>query len=652
MKDGWQRRAPAVVAVLSAMAFVVFVAYMPVAILADASYDDAWFWWRGETIASGDWLGAYDKSTLMKGPGYPLFLAFTHLMGLSLMTTQALLYAAACLLLGTAVQRISGRTWLALLVVLALQWHPAALVWNRVLRDNIGAAQLLIALACLLHFLHACHAGRRGWGWAGLAGLVLGWMWTTREDVVWVVPGVLLLLLAAVTSAWRIPGGRRRAGVGIACVALAFGGWMALVATTNLAKYGAFVTVETREGAYADAMSALQRVRVGEPVPYVPVPAKVREAVYAVSPAFARLRPHLEVPGSPWTRTGCRLYPHSCGDYAGGWFMWALRDAVSAIGVYRSAPEAEAYYRQVADEINAACEDRRLHCATTFVGSIPPIAASQWQDMPGHLAKALSMLAWQRIGEGQTESHVKSPRVRAMWKFVGEPRVPDPADTLGVSATGWFRDPQGGWVQARCKGVEEAIAIERLPSPDIARHFKDPGADRSRFAIALPTVADCAIEPTCGTGSAQLAAVAAGTREFAMDAGRLRFDSVHESLPQSAEAPMSARWIRHGIGLVYAAILPWLSLAGLLAFAWASIRALRRRRIEPLYALAAAAWCLAAARAGMLALVEMSSFPALHVHYMQPGFPMFLLAAIVSLALVSPLLSQWHARRQGRATPS
>lgn len=651
MEEKWRRWAPAAVAMLSAITFVVFVAYMPVAILADASHDDAWFWWRAETIASGHWLGDYDKSTLMKGPGYPLFLALTHGLGLSLMTTQALLYAGACLLLGTALQRISGRAWLALLVVVALTWHPSALVWNRVLRDNIGAAQLLVIVGCLLHFLHASRAGRRGWGWATLAGLVSGWMWTTREDVVWVVPGVMVLLLVAVSSAWRIPGGRRRAGVGIACVGLAFAGWMALVATANLVKYGAFVTVETREGAYADAMSALQRVRVGEPVPYVPVPAKVREAVYEVSPAFARLRPYLEDRGSPWTATGCRLYPHSCGDYAGGWFMWALRDAVDAIGGYGSAPQAEAYYRQVADEIDAACHDRSLHCPTTLVGSIPPIAASQWQGMPGHLAKALSMLAWQRIGEGQTESHVGSPRFREMWEFVGEPRVPDPADTLGVAATGWFRDGQGGWVQARCDGVEEAIAIERRPSPDIVRHFNDPGADRSRFTIALPAIADCAIEPTRGTGSAQLAAVSAGTRDFALGAGRLRLDSVHESLPQSAEAPMSARWIRHGIGLVYAAVLPWLSLAGLLAFAWASIRALRLRRIEPLYALAATAWCLAAARAGMLALVEMSSFPALHVHYMHPAFPMFLLAAIVSLALVSPLLAQWRTRRKGQATP-
>lgn len=633
-RNGWRRWLPAMVAVLSTIAFIVFVTCLPVAILADASHDDAWFWQRSEAIVAGHWLGAYDQSTLMKGAGYPLFLALAHALGLSVMTAQALLYAGACLLLGTAVQRMCGRRWLALLVVLALQWHPAALVWNRVLRDNIGAAQLLLVLACLLLFLHADRVNRRGWGWAALAGLALGWMWTTREDVVWVLPGLLLLLLAAGAQARRDRAGWRRLGTGLACIALASGGWMSLVASANSVKYGAFVTVETRDGAFADALSALQRVRVGEPVSHVPVPARVREAIYVASPAFARLRPHLEDSRSHWTRSGCRLYPHSCGDYAGGWFMWALRDAASAIGAYRSASEAESFYRQLADEVEAACDDGRLACASPMAGAIPPIAASQWRTMPGHVATALRMLTWQGIGEGQTESHAASSRARAMWEFVGEPLVPDPAGTMGPVVVGWFHDPRGGWLHARCAGVEGTIEIERRPSPDVARHFNDPGADRSRFAVPLPAIEGCAIHSSAGTRLADLAdATAAGTRAFAVGGARLRLDALHEGIPRHAEAPMAARWIRHFIGLAYGTVLPWLTLAGVLAFAWASIRALRRRWFEPMYALAATAWCMAAARAGLLALVEMSSFPALKVHYMQPAFPMLLLAAILSLAL-------------------
>ena len=626
------------VAMLSTVAFVVFAASLPVAVLADARYDDAWFWLRAESIVAGHWLGAYDQTTLMKGAGYPLFLAATHALGLSLMTTQALLHAVACLLLGIAVHRMSGRPWLALLLVLALQWHPAALLWNRVLRDNIGGAQLLLALACVLLFLHAILAGRRGWGWAALAGLVLGWMWTTREDVVWVLPGLALLLLASVAQAWRVRSGWLRPGVGLVLIALAFAGWMSLVASANRVKYGVAVTVETREGAFGDALAALQRVRVGEPVPHVPVPRHVREAAYAASPAFARLRPRLEAPGAQWTGNGCRLYPHSCGDYAGGWFIWALRDAVAAIGAYGTAPDADAYYRQVADEIDAACDQGRLACARPLAGSIPPIAPSQWRDMPGHATTAMAMLAWQGVGEGQTESHVRSPRARPMWEFIGRPLVPDPADTLGSSAVGWFHDPQGGWVQARCEGMDGAIAIERRPSPDIARAFKDPDAGRSRFAVALPAMRGCDLESTRGAGAADLGGVTARARTFALGEARLHFDSVHEGIPAHAEAPMAARWIRHYIGLAYRAVLPWLSLAGLLAFCWATILALRQRRLQPMYALAAAAWCLAASRAGLLMLVEMSSFPALKVHYMQPAFAMLLLAAILSLAL--PVLAR------------
>src|SRR5690606_14631099 len=128
----------------------------------------------------------------------------------------------------------------------------------------------LIALACLLYFLYAPRAGKRGWRWAVLAGLVFAWLWSTREDAIWVLPGVALLVLAHAAAAWRGRIGRRRLGVGLALMAFAFAGWLSLVAGVNMAKYGVFTTVDTRATAYRDALSALQRVRVGAPVHQVP----------------------------------------------------------------------------------------------------------------------------------------------------------------------------------------------------------------------------------------------------------------------------------------------------------------------------------------------------------------------------------------------
>src|SRR5690606_24043390 len=121
---------------------------------------------------------------------------------------QALLHATACLLFGYAVYRVTGRGGVALVLVLALQWHPAALSWTRVVRDNVSAAQVLLVLSGVLMMW----AARRRWSglaWATLAGASLGWFWTTREDGLWLLPGIVMLVVVAAgylvrhRAAWR-----------------------------------------------------------------------------------------------------------------------------------------------------------------------------------------------------------------------------------------------------------------------------------------------------------------------------------------------------------------------------------------------------------------------------------------------------------------
>lgn len=107
-------------------------------------------------------------------------------------------------------------------------------------------------------------------------------------------------------------------------------------------------------------------------------------------------------------------------------------------------------------------------------------------------------------------------------------------------------------------------------------------------------------------------------------------------LPSTAASPMALRWMKYWIGLGYGFVLPWLWLAGLAAFALASIDAVRRRRLDPLLVLASAAWSLLFARGLMMVLVDMTSFPAIKVHYLQPAYGMLVIAAFASLALLRP----------------
>jgi hypothetical protein len=96
-----------------------------VAMFHSADYDAGLFVRQAENLLSGLWLGPYDNLTLLKGPFYPVWIAFGWLIGLPILVTQGLAYALSCLLLVRGL-----RPWLrsepaAYAVFLVILFNPA-----------------------------------------------------------------------------------------------------------------------------------------------------------------------------------------------------------------------------------------------------------------------------------------------------------------------------------------------------------------------------------------------------------------------------------------------------------------------------------------------------------------------------------------------
>lgn len=617
-------------AVLSTVTSMAVISQLPVSILASARLDDAWFWHRAASIGGGAWLGAYDQVTLMKGAGYPIFLALANSVGASITVAQAALYALATGMLAWAFHRTSGRLWLSVTLLLLVQWQPAAFAWGRVLRDNISAAQVLLVLACVMHFVASLRAGNRGLGWMGAAGLVGGWFWCTREDGVWILPGLIVLIAAILVSHWRNPREMRRVFSGTAMLIAGFCVVPTLVMASNKLHYGAFVTTDVNRGGFAAAMSALQRVRVGEVVPYAPVPEKVRNAAYNVSPTFARLRPVLEDASNPWLHSNCTFYRSACGDYAGGWFIWALRDAAASIEVYPSASESDAFYKQVAADISKACDEGQLHCVSEGLGLMPPVDQFQWQNATHSSLSFLRLLLWQEIRLPAVPSHVDHPEIAQMWRYVGEPAMPDAAQMLNTRVSGWFRGEDDDWLRGICKSSGERFPIERRASPDIALHFNDPSAAMNRFVATFPVIDGCAIEFTSGAGRLALSSIERDGQQYTAGGELLVIDALVPGIDASGSKATVPPLVRDNVGRIYEVVMPTLAISGLLAFFGACFVALRARRIDTLLVVAMAAWCMIICRIALLVLVDISSFPAVKVHYLQPAFPLLVAAAVAS----------------------
>ena len=351
--------------------------------IAGAAHDDRLFLLIAESIVRGDWLGAYSQMTLAKGPFYSLWIAVMYWVGIPLGLSVQMAYAGACALF-TRACRPAIRSGAALLAIYALLlWNPMsyeAPTMGRIIRQQIytplGVAIFagLVALYC-----RRDESLRRQLPWAVLLGVAFGCFWLTREESVWLVPSVVLLAGAALFWAFRsafLQGWIMLTSLVMAAffAALPIG----LVSWQNHRHYGWFGTVEFHAAEFKDAYGAMVRVKIGPDLDYVPVTRQAREAMYAVSPTFAKLQPYLEGDygrgwaGASFAMTGLPSEERQIGS---GWLMWALRDSVAAAGFCHNAREALNFYKHMAREINQACDDGRLPSYAKRSGFLP-----RWKD--------------------------------------------------------------------------------------------------------------------------------------------------------------------------------------------------------------------------------------------------------------------------------
>jgi hypothetical protein len=358
---------------------------VPVFVIA-TSHDDFLFVKLAYYLGAGRWLGAFDNLTLAKGMGYPIFILTSFLAGVPLKLAEHAAYLAAAGIAAWLVQRLTTYRWLAFTLFALLAFNPV--LWHpqlaRVIREG-----LYISLSFAVIMLAACAAARKQSPTPAIRGLLLialglvgALYWLTREEGVWLAPALALLLAAAAIRAWRerkhIGSASTLAAVrtGAACtlVLAVFAMPVCTVYAMNYWHYGAAILTEFQSLSFQAGYGALARIRHQNWQRYVVFPKDVREQAYAVSAAASELRPALDgATGETWRERGCvQTGINPCPEILGGWFMWALRDAVAQAGHYTSAQEALTFYDRIAVEINGACRDGRLTCEAAGVSIFPP----------------------------------------------------------------------------------------------------------------------------------------------------------------------------------------------------------------------------------------------------------------------------------------
>jgi hypothetical protein len=485
-----------------ALLYVFVITYQPLTLLADAALDDGIFIVQGRSLAEGRWLGSFNWLTLRTGPGYPFFLAINFWLGLPITLVHAIFFCGAVGLFSWAIKGISRSGLLGVSSFVLILWHPVFL-GTQAIRDTIYTGQLFLVFACaLVAFFIAEKRGTRVL-WGALTGVALGWFWLTREEGIWILPAAAFFLLLAIVRAHVLNASLRNVAIPAAltlvlflCVHFAFmsGNWLA---------YGSFVGVDIKERNFVAALQALQGVQYGPHVDHVPVPRAARERIYEVSPSFASLKPLIDPPQGPvWH--GCRVLPATCGDIAGGWFIWALRDAAAHAGHYRAPGEASAFFGRLASEVNEACRSGQLSCRGSAIPYMPRLSWLQIKQIPQRIAEA-AILVGRPAQLIDIDSAPSSGELSGALDFLNHPpHTPPQGDLQRIRLSGWYYSKDGIWPRFNVQtpdGQSVPMTLQFHPSPDIASYFGDTRATSSRFTMETNCNPDCTLSIKRGDGT-------------------------------------------------------------------------------------------------------------------------------------------------------
>jgi hypothetical protein len=219
---------------------------------------------------------------------------------------------------------------------------------------------------------------------------------------------------------------------------------------------------------------------------------------------------------------------------------------------------------------------------------------------------------------------------------------------------GWvyLPDHRSFAVQLYAGGDPLPFALHRAEGGDVAAHFHDPNAHGLRFDLAGICSMPCSLLVLAGDQATlvPLSAAATGAHRLAASGGTLYLDRVTifaGSEPTDSLPAWPRRLKLRLLELIFAAYhsaAPVLILAGLAAYLAMALWIVRGAR-SPLFIVETALLGGAVTLAAALSLMDVTAYPVISAHYVEPCFAFVLLFAAVAVTDFARQLTSWMMRR-------
>lgn len=617
---------------------------LPIYAISNALPDDGLMVSMAESLKNGQWLGAYQRLTLVKGIGYPLFLVTCSLLPFGYLSISSFFYTVSVLCMVYGVKPIF-RTYKSLAVLYTvLLFCPvgAALVtFQRVYRNSISAAQVLLIIGSFagMYFRREWPVKRQlPWVFGAVFGLVS--FYYTREDAIWILPFVLvvtLIYLGTVTFRyWRF--NKKDLFVRAFLILLPLFCMMGTgkaISFLNQHYYGTSAVNELNSGAFGEMMKTIYSVEDEKELKQTSVSRAKLEKLYENSPTLAGIRPQMDAQFAAW-----------CGDpeysriweVEDGWFFWILRDAMSDGGYYESPQTMENFCNSVTKELQMAISENRLKERPVM----PSAMMSPWRE--GYLEQTLwamwDLHLYANSYEGlytQAAYSVDDNRggIGKFEEITGNKAFCYENGKAEIS--GWYASSEDAVLLVRDVKGKTVKAVEWQESPDVAAYLQSIGRTADNASLCR---FEFQIEKGTYEGGLNLYGYDKNGKElfcYALTSGAEGFENAEEILrldycyflPNHNDHVAEISWkidLLNQIKELYALTGPYLWIAGAAAFIYVTVRMLlgikKGQKHLDIWLVLAGLLCSYLVLLGGIGYTHVSAFDAINATYLSAAYPM------------------------------
>lgn len=622
-----------------------FLVYdLPIYAISNALPDDGLMVYLAENLRNGQWLGSYQRMTLVKGIGYPLFLAISNILPFHYLSISSLFYTISVLCMVYGVKPLF-KTYKSLAVLYTvLLFSPVAaslFTFQRVYRNSISAAQVLLIIGSFagIYFRREWTVKRQlPWIFGAIIGLVS--FYYTREDAIWMMPFVLVVTLIYICTItyrfWRF--NKKDMFVRILIILLPLvcvAGTGKAIRFLNQHYYGTSVINELNDGAFAEMMKVIYSVEDEKELKQTSVSRAKLETLYENSPTLESIRDEMDIQLAAW-----------CGDeeyskiweVKDGWFFWILRDAMSDAGYYQSPQTMAEFCRNVTDELKSAIANGTFKERPTM----PSAMMSPWRK--GYLTDTFDAM-W--------KLHLYANSYEGLYTEAAY-SVDDDQGGIGrfenmtgnkvfcyengkAEVSGWFASSDIKTLMIKDMTGKTVKVVEWQESPDIASYMQAIGktADNSdfcRFAFQIENNAYEGELHLYGYDENEKEifcyALTSGAKGTENEHGILNLDDCY-ILPNNNDHVIKITWkidLLNKIQSIYALTGPFFWMIGVLMFLYVTVRVILelksgQKHID-IWLVMAALLCSYLVLLGGIGYTHVSAFDAINVTYLSAAYPM------------------------------